>query len=67
VYFVALEVLGSENLNVAEAVPDRAFTQAVKHESEESADEQQTGHAAAHHHQRHHGAAAIAKNVTKRK
>ena len=65
--FVAAEVLGVEDLDVAEAGADGAFAQAAKHEGEESADEEKAGNAAADHEQRHHRAAAIAEDVTKRK
>jgi hypothetical protein len=63
--FFAVEVLGGEDLNVAETVIDRAFAQAPKHSGEEAADEKEAGNASSNHDQGHDGAAAIAEDVTK--
>ena len=63
--FVAVEVLGVEDLDVAETVADRALAESAEHEGKESADEEESGNASADHEQRHDGAAAIAEDVTK--
>jgi hypothetical protein len=63
--FFAIEVLGGEDLDVAEAVIDCAFAQAPEHAGKETADEQQACDASSNHDQGHDGAAAIAKDVTK--
>jgi hypothetical protein len=65
VLFFAIEVLGGEYLDVAEAVVDGAFAQSPEHAGKEAADEQQAGHASANHDEGHDGAAAIAEDVSK--
>ena len=65
VHLVAVEVLGGEDLQVAEAVVDGAFAKAPKHAGKEAADQEQPGHASADHDQGHERAAAIAKDVSK--
>jgi hypothetical protein len=62
--FVAIEVIGGEDLHVAEAAIDRMFAKAPEHEGEEAANEQQTGDASANHEEGHHGAAAVAEEVS---
>src|SRR3974377_1304145 len=66
VYFVPLEVLGIEDLDMPEAGADRAFSQPAKHEGEESAYQQKPANPPSHHQQGHHLAPPVAKYVTKR-
>jgi hypothetical protein len=63
--FFAVEVLGGENLQMAEAVIDGAFAKSPEHAGKEAAHKQQAGNASTHHHQGHDGAAAIAEDVSK--
>jgi hypothetical protein len=63
--FFAVEVLGGEDLQMAEAVVDGAFAQAPEHAGKEAADQQQAGDASADHDERHDRAAAIAEDVSK--
>ena len=65
--FVALEVIGGEDLQVTEAGADGVFAKAANHEGKVSAGEKQASHAAADHQQGHQRSAAIAEDVTKRK
>ena len=63
--FVALEVVGGEDLQVTEAGADGVFAESAGHEGEVSAGQEKAGHAAANHQQGHQGSAAIAEDVTK--
>ena len=65
--FVAVEVLGSEDLHVTEAAVDSVFAEAVRHEGKVAAGQQQSRDASAHHEQRHQRAAAVAEDVAKGK
>ena len=65
--FVAVKVIGGEDLHVAEAAVDGVFAEAVCHEGKVAAGQQQSSHASAHHEQRHQGAAAVAEDVAKGK
>jgi hypothetical protein len=64
--FVAAEVLGVEDLDVAESVADGALAQSAEHEGEESSDQEESGDSAANHQKGHDGSAAIAEDITKR-
>ena len=66
-HFVTPEVLGGEDLDVAEAVADSVFAQTVDHVGEVSTRQKKTGDASAHHEEGHDRAAAVAKDVAERK
>jgi hypothetical protein len=63
--FVAANVFGGEDLEVAKALANSVLPEAVDHEGKKAAGEQQAGYATADHKQGHQCAAAIAKRITK--
>jgi hypothetical protein len=63
--FVAIEVIGGKDLDVAEAAIDGVFAKAPKHAGKEAADKQQSGDASTNHEESHHCAAAVAEDVAK--
>jgi hypothetical protein len=65
--FVALEVVGGEDLQMTEAGADGVFAKSASHEGEVSTGEEQARYAATHHQQGHQRPAAVAEDITKRK